>query len=333
MRVFLSYRREDTAAHAGRLADGLRRRLGRSDVFIDVAGIQAGSEFDAAIAEAIGRSDAVLVVIGPRWLSARDADGRPRLTDPQDYVRREVAGALARSLRVVPVLVGGATLPSGADVPDDLVPLVRRQAVSLDDATWQRDVDALVDVLRGRQAERPRRRAWPLVVGGVLVGAAAATAVVLLLRPDTGGGDGETAVLASCPDADDGWTRLLGPGATASGRVDEGDAGSLDFTVTDVFAQAREDGRWEVVITSELANNLGELREHGDWVYDQLEVDRQPYEQKTCFSVEARYPEPGQRSRGRVGFEVGDDPAKGLRLVVQDSDYSRDFTLTTAASP
>ena len=337
MRVFLSYRREDSAAYAGRLADGLRLRLGRSDVFIDVAEIRPGSDFGVAIDEALGRSDAVLVVIGPQWLSGPDGSGRPRLAEPQDYVRREVAGALGRSMRVVPVLVGGATLPPGEDLPEDVAPLARRQAVSLHDTTWHRDVDALVDVLEGRSPDPGRRRLWPLVLAGALVGAAATTGAVLVLRPEPGGGeedanDESVAALPTCPDPDEDWTRLLGPDATASGRLDEDEAGSLAFTVTAVFSQAREDGTWEVVITSVVTNNLGEERYHGDWNYNQLEVNRQPYEQKSCFSVGAELPEPGQRSRARVGFQVADDPAGGLRLVVWDNDFSTDFTLTSEAA-
>lgn len=336
MRVFLSYRREDSAAYAGRLADGLRRRLGRSDVFIDVAEIRPGSDFDVAIDEALGRSDAVLVIIGPRWLSVPDGSGRPRLAEPQDYVRREVAGALDRSMRVVPVLVGGAAPPRGEDLPEDLAPLARRQAVSLHDATWHRDVDALVDVLEGRSTDAGRRRLWPLVLAGVLMGAAAAAvAVPVALRPAPEGGeedatDGETVGrLPTCPDPDESWTRLLGPEGTASGTVDEDETGSLDFTVTDVVYQARGGGRWEVVVTSVVTNNLGEVRYHGDWNYNQLEVDLQPYEQKSCFSVGAELTEPGQRSRARVGFHVADDPAGGLRLVVWDNDFRTDFSLTS----
>ncbi|MCK6211583.1 toll/interleukin-1 receptor domain-containing protein [Georgenia sp. EYE_87] len=336
MRVFLSYRREDSAAHAGRLADELRRRLGRSDVFLDVAEIRPGSDFTDAIDTALRQSDAVLVVIGPRWLSAAVADGRPRLDDPQDYVRREVAAALDGSLPVVPVLVGGARLPRADELPEDLVPLARRQAIALDDDTWLRDVQALLDLLEGRREAPTRRRLALLVGAGVLAGAAVATVVaVALLRPDPGepdgasGTDGETGgVLTGCPDPDETWERLLGPDGTASGVVEEADGGTLEFTVTDVFAQDNDDGSWEVVVTSVMTNNLDEVRNHGDWVYDQLEVARIAYETKTCYSVESQLPEPGQRSRARVGYEVTEDPAGGLRLTVGDNNYYANFALT-----
>jgi len=335
MRVFLSYRREDSAAHAGRLADELRRRLGRSDVFLDVAEIRPGSDFADAIETALKESDAVLVVIGPRWLSAAAGDGRPRLDDPRDYVRREVAAALDGSLPVVPVLVGGARLPRADELPEDLVALARRQAIVLDDDTWLRDVQALLDLLEGRREAPTRRRLALLVGAGLLAGAAVATVVaVALLRSDPGepgatGTDEETVrELTGCPDPDETWDRLLGPDGTASGVVDEGDAGTLDFTVTDVFTQDNDDGTWEVVVTSIMTNNADELRNHGDWMYDQLEVARIAYETKTCFSVESALPEPGQRSRARVGFEVTEDPAGGLRLTVGDNNYYANFALT-----
>jgi hypothetical protein len=337
MRVFLSYRREDSAAYAGRLADELRRRLGRSDVFLDVAEIRPGRDFTEAIDAALAQSDAVLVVIGPRWLSVATADGGRRLADPDDYVRREIAAALGRSLPVVPVLVGGARLPRADELPEGLVPLARRQAMALDDETWGRDVQALLDLLEGRGEAPTRRRLAVLVGAGVVVGAAVATVIaVALLRPDPGDGastaDGtETAgELTGCPDPDASWTRLLGPDASAPGVVSEGDAGTLDFIVTDVVAQDNGDGTWEVVVTSVVTNNLGDVINHGDWIYDQLEVARIGYETKTCYSVESQLPEPGQRSRARVGFEVTEDPAGGLRLVVGDNNYYADFTLTQA---
>lgn len=340
MRVFVSYRREDSAAHAGRLADELRRRLGHSDVFLDVAVIRPGRDFSEEIAAALAQSDAVLVVIGPRWLTAAGDDGEVRLTDPADYVRHEVAVALERSMPVVPVLVGGADLPQADDLPADLAPLARRQAVALDDDTWPRDVQTLIDLLEGRGPRPDRRRLGLLVGAGVLGGALAATAITLaVLRPDRGGSGSEATTtdgtdvvaLTGCPDPDGTWTRLLGPDGTASGVVDEDELGTLDFTVTDVFAHDNGDGSWEVVLTSVMTNNLSEELYHGDWNYDQLEVARIPYEQVSCFSVEAVLPEPGQRSRARVGFEVRDDPADGLRLAVVAGAFSANFALTPPA--
>ncbi|HEX6876485.1 MAG TPA: toll/interleukin-1 receptor domain-containing protein, partial [Nocardioidaceae bacterium] len=149
MRVFLSYRRGDAGAYAGRLSDSLRERLGAKSVFQDVTAIAPGQDYVAVIDRALGDSDAVLAVIGTGWLTAANPEGTRRLSDPDDYVRLELGRALRQSVRVVPVLVGGATVPAAPDLPDELQGLVNRQAVVLHDETWHQDVDGLVRSLRG----------------------------------------------------------------------------------------------------------------------------------------------------------------------------------------
>ncbi len=89
-------------------------------------------------------------MIGPGWLDARTSSGSLRLQDPDDLVRREVEAALASVVRVIPVLVGGATMPAETEVPPSIAPLARRNAVELLDRRWREDVDGLVDVLEGR---------------------------------------------------------------------------------------------------------------------------------------------------------------------------------------
>jgi hypothetical protein len=93
-----------------------------------------------------------LVVIGPEWLRATDAEGRQRLDDPEDHVTAEVRSALASAKPVVPVLVGGASLPSEGDLPDDLRSMVRRQAIELNDQTWADDVEMQILRLEGKEA-------------------------------------------------------------------------------------------------------------------------------------------------------------------------------------
>ena len=92
--VFISYRRDDSAGFAGRLADALEQRLGAGAVFRDVDDIQPGADFEAVIARGLDQVRAVLVVIGPGWLDAA-VDGQRRLDRADDFVRREVEQALA----------------------------------------------------------------------------------------------------------------------------------------------------------------------------------------------------------------------------------------------
>jgi len=151
--LFLSYRREDSAGHAGRLADHLLDRFGQGSVFMDVESIEAGADFTAAIELAISGSEAVLVVIGPGWLEARTASGVRRLHDADDYVRCEIETALSAEVRVVPVLVGGAPMPAESELPPSIAPLASRNAIELQDRRWREDVDALADALEGRERE------------------------------------------------------------------------------------------------------------------------------------------------------------------------------------
>lgn len=153
--VFISYRRGDSAGHAGRLRDCLVESLGADAVFMDVADIPAGAPFDKVIAGRIRGAQCVVVVISRYWLDARDAAGQRRLLDPADWVRREVETALALGKRVIPVLVGGATMPAQADLPESLAALPGLNAVTIEDVHFHRDAEALAEVVDGGGAPVP----------------------------------------------------------------------------------------------------------------------------------------------------------------------------------
>ncbi|RNC67176.1 MAG: PASTA domain-containing protein [Desulfuromonadales bacterium] len=146
--VFISYRREDSAGHAGRLFDRLREHFGKDRVFMDVSGIEPGVDFVEAIDRAVGSCDVLIVVIGKKWLTCTDAGGRRRLDDPQDFIRLETATALRRDIRVIPVLVQNATMPTEGDLTDDLKRLARRQAIEIGDPHWDSDTDVLIGTLK-----------------------------------------------------------------------------------------------------------------------------------------------------------------------------------------
>src|SRR4051812_48901491 len=124
--IFISYRREDTSGEAGRLAEDLGARFGRSGIFMDVDSISPGANFEDRIDGALGACQVALVLIGDRWLDARPPDGRRRLDQDGDYVRHEIAAALARrDVTVVPVLVEGATMPTPSELPPDIAGLAK----------------------------------------------------------------------------------------------------------------------------------------------------------------------------------------------------------------
>ncbi|MDP3688630.1 MAG: PASTA domain-containing protein [Sulfurimicrobium sp.] len=145
--IFISYRREDTAGHAGRIFDRLREKFGLDKVFMDVAGIEPGVDFVEAIDRAVGSCDVLLVIIGKKWLTCTDASGKKRLDDPKDFIRLETATALRRDIRVIPVLVQDAAMPGEGDLPDDLKKLARRQATEINDTHWDTDTGQLVETL------------------------------------------------------------------------------------------------------------------------------------------------------------------------------------------
>jgi hypothetical protein len=155
--VFVSYRRDDASGYAGRLQDSLADRFGASSVFIDVDSIEPGVDFIDAIEGALAQCRVVLALIGPQWLEATDAAGRRRLDQSDDFVRREIALALANGLRVIPLLVRGARMPGAPELPAVLEPLARCQALELSDRLWRESVASLLDLLEPSLTDRTSR--------------------------------------------------------------------------------------------------------------------------------------------------------------------------------
>jgi hypothetical protein len=141
--IFVSYRRDDAGGHAGRLVDRLTARFGADGVFMDVQDIAPGDRFAASIDETIARCDCLVAVIGPRWVDLM----QQRAQGLEDFVRHEIAAALRRDIPVVPVLVGGAPMPSRQVLPADLAALSQRNAVEIRDERFEDDVARLGDAL------------------------------------------------------------------------------------------------------------------------------------------------------------------------------------------
>jgi len=171
MRVFISYRREDTSGQAGRLYDALADKLGAENVFMDVDTIDIGVEFKHAIEAAVSSCDVLFVMIGPRWLTAADTRGERRLSRTDDYVRLEVETALGRNIRVVPALVAGAAMPVADDLPGTLSALTLRNAVEMADGPrWQYDVSRLMNLLERIRAGESHAEAAPPIDVAALSG-------------------------------------------------------------------------------------------------------------------------------------------------------------------
>lgn len=145
--IFISYRRQDSQMAAGRLADCIKEEFGDAEIFRDVENIDPGADFVEVLGNALNSCVVMLVVIGPQWLTIQDKNGRRRLDSPTDWTRVEVATALRRNIRVVPVLLENTTMPEEADLPPDLAKLAMRQALDLSDKRWAADTEKLVETL------------------------------------------------------------------------------------------------------------------------------------------------------------------------------------------
>jgi len=151
--IFISYRRDEAAYAAGWLHERMRRTWPGDGIFFDVDSIRAGLDFPERIGIALDRAHVVLVCVGPQWLSMEGADGRRRLDDPEDFVRREVEHGLARSARgeceVIPVFLDGlqgfrsvAGQP-GTELPDAMSALATKQGAFI-----RRPLDTDADITR-----------------------------------------------------------------------------------------------------------------------------------------------------------------------------------------
>lgn len=130
-RIFISYRRQEAGGHASRLSDRLIEHFSRAQIFQDIDSIQPGDDFADAIADAVASCQVLLALISHGWLKVKDMEGRRRLDNPRDFVRLEIEAALRRNIRVIPVLIDGATMPRADQLPASLAPLAGRQAHDL----------------------------------------------------------------------------------------------------------------------------------------------------------------------------------------------------------
>jgi hypothetical protein len=163
--IFLSYRREDAAGHAGRLYDRLKRHFGQKSVFRDKELIQAGGDFSKILHHQLSGADVVLAVIGHRWLEAFSQ----RAANPSgagDWVLTELRMALDWRIPIIPILVDGAPMPPEEELPTELRPLANLQAHSLEDS--EQSINAFVRGLPKAVPTLPQKRSWQLRLGATL---------------------------------------------------------------------------------------------------------------------------------------------------------------------
>jgi len=160
-KVFLCYRRDETAGYAGRVQDRLAQEFGRDLLFMDVDTVPLGVNFVTVLHNQVAKCEVLLAVIGPNWLDARDEDGTRRLDDPKDFVRIEIGAALQRDIPVIPILLDGAKVPKANQLPKDLEELSLRNGLDVRHASFHNDMDRLIRGLKGQleAADAGKRRA------------------------------------------------------------------------------------------------------------------------------------------------------------------------------
>jgi hypothetical protein len=175
-RIFISYRRDDSAGYARAIYEQLVKRFSKDRVFMDVDSIEPGLPFDQVIKQAVDRCKILLAIIGKGWIEQK-AGGGPRINDPNDFVRVEIVAALSGNTRVIPVLLDGATMPTEEALPEPLRPLARRNAIDVSNTRFSSDVERLVEVVskvlgesdtsHTPQVTRSRRPLLYWLLGGV----------------------------------------------------------------------------------------------------------------------------------------------------------------------
>lgn len=144
-RVFISYRRGDSADITGRIYDRLVQHFGKDCIFKDVDSIPLGIDFRQHLQSAVGQCSVLLAIIGKGWLEAETESGGRRLDDARDYLKIEIETALKREIPVIPVLVQGASVPPEHDLPPSLQGLAFRNALAVrTDPDFHVDMDRLI---------------------------------------------------------------------------------------------------------------------------------------------------------------------------------------------
>jgi hypothetical protein len=156
-KIFISYRREDSAGYAHAIHGRLLQHFSKDQVFMDVDTMEFGVNFVRAIEKAVGECDVLVALIGKRWAGG-EPGGTSRLDNTKDYVRLEVSTALARDIRVIPVLVDGMTMPNEDSLPPPVQPITQRHAIEISNNRFSHDVDQLIKAVRNILAVTEAKR-------------------------------------------------------------------------------------------------------------------------------------------------------------------------------
>ena len=146
--VFISYRHQDAGPYARLLKEHWSTRLRGVSVFMDHDSIELGVDFEKVIKSALKSSVVLVALIGSRWLTITNEDGRRRLDDPGDITKFEIQTALKHCKRVIPVLVDGAKELKQQQLPEDLWELARLKPLKMSYERFEDDVAPLTSAIK-----------------------------------------------------------------------------------------------------------------------------------------------------------------------------------------
>jgi hypothetical protein len=255
-KIVLSYRRSDSDVITGRIRDNLANRYGEDAVFMDIDSIPLGFDYREQMRDALSDNKVMIAVIGPKWLGGRGKDAR--INANKDPVRIELETALQQGMRIIPVLVSGATMPKAADLPQSLQGLCYINAGEVDGGRdfrqhMSRLINAIDQILKPGESSPSKQalktgsaansgepsgssRKWvPFVLGAIVCLVVTAAGILTYRSISSTRPDGTLPVAA--PSA----SRHAGPTAQMSEREDGIDRRGGDYQCFDVRTDHIED--------------------------------------------------------------------------------------------
>lgn len=286
-KVFISYRRQDSAGYVRALYNELAQYFGHEQIFMDVDDIPLGTDFVSILNRNLQDCQIMLVVIGPQWLDIRNSRGERRLENPDDFVRLEVARAIENDFTIIPVLVNGADMPAEADLPENLRALSRRQALVLDNKYYKHgiaDLTAALEAHLGRPDNTPHQpepltpELPPVAKRGATLKVLAGVAVLLLL------GAGLSFWFGATPQPTQP-AQSTQPAATAQAGFDCRKAGT---DVEDAICNNNETRQTDLELNRLFGKVMAQLPPAAQEVLDKRQKDwlkqRDSYIRRNCFS-------------------------------------------------
>lgn len=188
--IVISYRRADSQPTSNAIYRELVRRFGADRVLFDITSVPAGEDYDSYVRRMIVQAKAVILVIGPRWLTVEKQSVR-RIDREDDVVRGEVVTALQANIPIIPLLVDDAVAIEADALPEPLKPLSRLSMMPVEERHWDAEMDALEARLapmlgvapQPAAAKHTRKARWPIAVAAAVALSVAGAAGYVWMFP------------------------------------------------------------------------------------------------------------------------------------------------------